>query len=161
MLRVVLKAGAREDLGTVDSSMSGFLWFDKQSVRWLAAKVAMSLHRPIVLSICRGERVKELKELMSQGLKLMSQRLKFMNQGLELMRQLNFLFSFSRLPSDSLPVQLYTAHTSGEPTTNWGDPHIAGHWSRGGWKRTVRRLLLAEQTSSLTAVTSLSQNALS
>ena len=56
MLRVVLKAGAREDLGAVDSSMSGFLWFDKQSVRRLAAKVAMSLHRPIVLSICRGER---------------------------------------------------------------------------------------------------------
>jgi hypothetical protein len=51
MLRVVLKAGAREDLGAVDASMSGFLWFDKQSVRRLAAKVAMSLHRPIVLSI--------------------------------------------------------------------------------------------------------------
>ena len=63
MLRVVLKAGAMEDLGAVDSSMSGFLWFDKQSVRRLAAKVAMSLHRPIVLSICRGEGVKELKEL--------------------------------------------------------------------------------------------------
>ena len=59
MLRVVLKAGAMEDLGAVDSSMSGFLWFDKQSVRRLAAKVAMSLHRPIVLSICRGEGVKE------------------------------------------------------------------------------------------------------
>ena len=76
MLRVVLKAGAREDLGAVDSSMSGFLWFDKQSVRRLAAKVAMSLHRPIVLSICRGERVKELKGLMRQGLKLMRQGLK-------------------------------------------------------------------------------------
>ena len=66
MLRVVLKAGAREDLGAVDSSMSGFLWFDKQSVRRLAAKVAMSLHRPIVLSICREERVIELKGLKGQ-----------------------------------------------------------------------------------------------
>ena len=74
--------------------------------------------------------------------------------------------------TDELPILLLTvtlrltpcpatAHTSGEPTTNWGDPHtaehpgsvwipptniiLAGHWSRGGWKRTVRRLLLAEQ----------------
>ena len=76
MLRVVVKAGAREDLGAVDASMSGFLWFDKQSVRRLAAKVAMSLHRPIVLSICRGERVRELKGLKGQWLKFMSQGLK-------------------------------------------------------------------------------------
>ena len=29
----VQAAGVREDLGTVDSSVSGLLWFDKQSVR--------------------------------------------------------------------------------------------------------------------------------
>ena len=46
MLRVVLKAGAREDLGAFDSSMSGFLWFDKQSVRRLAAKVYSDVSSP-------------------------------------------------------------------------------------------------------------------
>ena len=40
--------------------MSGFLWFDKQSVGGLAAKIATSFHRPVILSILReGERERE------------------------------------------------------------------------------------------------------
>ena len=41
------------DLCTVNSSVSGFLWLDKQSVRWFASEIPSSLHRAIVLTIWR------------------------------------------------------------------------------------------------------------
>ena len=41
------------DLCTVNSSVSGFLWFDKQSVRWFTSEITSSLHRAIVLTIWR------------------------------------------------------------------------------------------------------------
>ena len=41
------------DLYTVNSSVSGFLWLDKQSVRWFASEIPSSLHRAIVLTIWR------------------------------------------------------------------------------------------------------------
>ena len=46
------------DLCTVNSSVSGFLWLDKQSVRWFASEITSSLHRAIVLTIWR-ERERE------------------------------------------------------------------------------------------------------
>ena len=81
-------------------------------------------------------------------------------------RQMNFLFSFSRLPSDSLPLQLLRTRLENPPPTGliptlqntlaqYGFPPtniiLAGHWSQGGWKRTVRRLLLAEQYADFTS----------
>ena len=52
------------DLCTVNSSVSGFHWLDKQSVRWFTSEITSSLHRAIVLTICRerereGERERE------------------------------------------------------------------------------------------------------
>ena len=44
---------AGNDLGTVNSSVSGFLWLDKQSVRWFTSEITTSLHRAIVLTIWR------------------------------------------------------------------------------------------------------------
>ena len=41
------------DLCTVNSSVSGFLWLDKQSVRWFTSEITSSLHRAIVLTIWR------------------------------------------------------------------------------------------------------------
>ena len=41
------------DLCTVNSSVSGFLWLDKQSVRWFTSEIPSSLHRAIVLTIWR------------------------------------------------------------------------------------------------------------
>ena len=41
------------DLCTVNSSVSGFLWLDKQSVRWFTSEIMSSLHRAIVLTIWR------------------------------------------------------------------------------------------------------------
>ena len=44
------------DLCTVNSSVSGFLWLDKQSVRWFTSEITSSLHRAIVLAIWRERR---------------------------------------------------------------------------------------------------------
>ena len=41
------------DLCTVNSSVSGFLRLDKQSVRWFTSEIPSSLHRAIVLTIWR------------------------------------------------------------------------------------------------------------
>ena len=41
------------DLRTVNSSVSGFLWLDKQSVRWFTSEITSSLHRAIILTIWR------------------------------------------------------------------------------------------------------------
>ena len=46
------------DLCTVNSSVSGFLRLDKQSVRWFASEITSSLHRAVVLTIWR-ERERE------------------------------------------------------------------------------------------------------
>ena len=44
------------DLCTVNSSVSGFPWLDKQSVRWFTSEITSSLHRAIVLAIWRERR---------------------------------------------------------------------------------------------------------
>ena len=50
------------DLCTVNSSVSGFLWLDKQSVRWFTSEITSSLHRAIVLTIWR-EREREREKV--------------------------------------------------------------------------------------------------
>ena len=42
-----------DDLCTVNSSVSGFLRLDKQSVKWFTSEITSSLHRAIVLTIWR------------------------------------------------------------------------------------------------------------
>ena len=50
------------DLCTVNSSVSGFLRLDKQSVRWFTSEITSSLHRAIVLTIWRErEREREME----------------------------------------------------------------------------------------------------
>ena len=54
------------DLCTVNSSVSGFHWLDKQSVRWFTSEITSSLHRAIVLTIWR-ERGREREGREGEG----------------------------------------------------------------------------------------------
>ena len=55
------------DLCTVNSSVSGFLWLDKQSVRWFTSEITSSLHRAIVLNIWRERERERERERGKEG----------------------------------------------------------------------------------------------